>query len=55
MSTQTDILSDLTNNDKALAFQILDAELNSMILYALLHGEQYHFVTLYVGDDQWIA
>ncbi|PBK90136.1 hypothetical protein ARMGADRAFT_1112321 [Armillaria gallica] len=38
MSTQADIPSDLTDNDKAFAFQALDIELNSTILYALLHG-----------------
>ncbi|KAK0192483.1 hypothetical protein F5146DRAFT_999671 [Armillaria mellea] len=38
MSTQADILSDLTNNDKILVFQELDINLNSLILYALLHG-----------------
>ncbi|SJK98318.1 uncharacterized protein ARMOST_01583 [Armillaria ostoyae] len=38
MATQTDIPPDLTNDDKASVFQILDAQLNSTILYALLHG-----------------
>ncbi|KAK0489586.1 hypothetical protein EDD18DRAFT_1110195 [Armillaria luteobubalina] len=38
MSTQADIPSDLTNNDKAIMFEYLDASLNSMILYVLLHG-----------------
>ncbi|PBK81685.1 hypothetical protein ARMGADRAFT_1039188 [Armillaria gallica] len=38
MATQTDIPSELTNDDKALVFQILDTWLNSEILYALLHG-----------------
>ncbi|PBK89800.1 hypothetical protein ARMGADRAFT_1167172 [Armillaria gallica] len=36
--TQTDIPSDLTDDDKASIFQYLDAALNSTILYALLHG-----------------
>ncbi|KAK0219909.1 hypothetical protein IW262DRAFT_1554220 [Armillaria fumosa] len=38
MSTQADIPSDLSNDEKAIAFQNLDAYLNAMILYALLHG-----------------
>ncbi|KAK0436643.1 uncharacterized protein EV420DRAFT_1672178 [Desarmillaria tabescens] len=38
MVTQTDIPPDLTNEDKALVFQSLDASLNTQILYALLHG-----------------
>ncbi|PBK67625.1 hypothetical protein ARMSODRAFT_1020621 [Armillaria solidipes] len=38
MATQTDIPSDLPNDDKAYAFQCRDAQLNSTILYALLHG-----------------
>ncbi|PBK67578.1 hypothetical protein ARMSODRAFT_1020583 [Armillaria solidipes] len=38
MATQTDIPSDLTDDDKASIFQYLDAELNSTILFALLHG-----------------
>ncbi len=40
MATQTDIPSGLTNDDKAFLFQLLDAQLNPGILYALLHGEQ---------------
>ncbi len=52
MSTQADIPSDLSDNDKALGFQFLDAQLNSMILMALLYGEQHHFVSSYVGADQ---
>ncbi len=40
MATQTDIPSDLTDDDKAAMFQKLDAALNSEILYALLYGEQ---------------
>ncbi len=52
MANQADIPSDLTNNDKALIFQILDGYLNSMMLYALLHGEQPHFMSLYVCADQ---
>ncbi len=55
MSTQADIPSDLSDNDKALGFQFLDAQLNSMILMALLYGEQHHFVSSYVGADQWRA
>ncbi|PBK70855.1 hypothetical protein ARMSODRAFT_1017633 [Armillaria solidipes] len=38
MVTQTDIPSDLTDDDKAIVFQILDGQLNSGILYALLYG-----------------
>ncbi|KAK0215810.1 hypothetical protein IW262DRAFT_1465515 [Armillaria fumosa] len=38
MVTQTCIPSDLTDDDKAVVFQILDADLNSGILYALLYG-----------------
>ncbi|SJL12954.1 uncharacterized protein ARMOST_16389 [Armillaria ostoyae] len=38
MATQTDIPSDLTADDKAFFFQVLDAQLNSQILYALLYG-----------------
>ncbi|KAK0217332.1 hypothetical protein EDD85DRAFT_961977 [Armillaria nabsnona] len=38
MANQADIPSDLTNNDKALIFQELDNNLNSVMLYALLHG-----------------
>ncbi len=38
MATQTDIPSDLTDDDKAQMFQFLDAQLNSTILYTLLHG-----------------
>ncbi|PBK89751.1 hypothetical protein ARMGADRAFT_1014911 [Armillaria gallica] len=38
MATRTHILSDLTDDDKALVFQILDTRLNSTILCALLHG-----------------
>ncbi|KAK0219977.1 hypothetical protein IW262DRAFT_992579 [Armillaria fumosa] len=34
----TDIPPDLTNDGKAIIFQYLDAQLNSGILYALLHG-----------------
>ncbi|PBK70880.1 hypothetical protein ARMSODRAFT_1017656 [Armillaria solidipes] len=38
MAAQTDIPSDLTDDDKALLFQFLDTWLNSGILYALLYG-----------------
>ncbi|KAK0232347.1 hypothetical protein EDD85DRAFT_1025913 [Armillaria nabsnona] len=38
MVAQTDIPTGLTDNDKALLFQILDSWLNSEILYALLYG-----------------
>ncbi|PBK89759.1 hypothetical protein ARMGADRAFT_313719 [Armillaria gallica] len=38
MATQTDIPSDLTDDDKAWILQYLDANLNSTILYVLLHG-----------------
>ncbi|KAK0472719.1 hypothetical protein IW261DRAFT_1611415 [Armillaria novae-zelandiae] len=38
MATQTDIPSDLTDSDKAQMFQFLDIQLNSTILYTLLHG-----------------
>ncbi len=37
MATQT---AGLTNDDKVFLFQYLDAQLNSGILYALLHGGQ---------------
>ncbi|KAK0217336.1 hypothetical protein EDD85DRAFT_961982 [Armillaria nabsnona] len=38
MSTQADIPSDLSNDEKAFMFQALDTQLNSTILYALLYG-----------------
>ncbi|KAK0238230.1 hypothetical protein EDD85DRAFT_952409 [Armillaria nabsnona] len=38
MATQGDIPSDLTDDDKALLFRFLNVNLNSEILYALLHG-----------------
>ncbi|KAK0459022.1 uncharacterized protein EV420DRAFT_1642721 [Desarmillaria tabescens] len=38
MATQADIASALTDDDKVYIFQLLDANLNSRILYALLHG-----------------
>ncbi|KAK0237989.1 hypothetical protein EDD85DRAFT_564158 [Armillaria nabsnona] len=38
MATQTDIPSDLTDDDKAQIFQFLDGRLNSAILYMSLHG-----------------
>ncbi|PBK67627.1 hypothetical protein ARMSODRAFT_1020623 [Armillaria solidipes] len=38
MATQTDIPSDLTDDYKVYIFQTLDAQVNSTILYALLHG-----------------
>ncbi|KAK0454017.1 uncharacterized protein EV420DRAFT_1696541 [Desarmillaria tabescens] len=38
MAIQADIPPDLTNEDKASMFQFLNAELNSGIFYALLHG-----------------
>ncbi|KAG7451845.1 uncharacterized protein BT62DRAFT_1031075 [Guyanagaster necrorhizus] len=38
MVTQINIPSDLTDADKALIFQILDTDLNSIILYSLLNG-----------------
>ncbi|KAK0186518.1 hypothetical protein F5146DRAFT_1142892 [Armillaria mellea] len=38
MATQTDIPPDLTDDDKAFIFPLLDANLNSQILCALLHG-----------------
>ncbi|PBK70831.1 hypothetical protein ARMSODRAFT_1003358 [Armillaria solidipes] len=38
MANQTDIPSDLTDDDKAAVFQTLDASLNSTILYALFYG-----------------
>ncbi len=44
MSTQADIPSNLTNDYKAFAFQYLDTTLNSIILEALLYGEQDHYV-----------
>ncbi|KAK0453977.1 uncharacterized protein EV420DRAFT_614122 [Desarmillaria tabescens] len=38
MVIQVDISSDLTNDDKIYMFQFLDTNLNSRILYTLLHG-----------------
>ncbi|PBK94604.1 hypothetical protein ARMGADRAFT_1097031 [Armillaria gallica] len=38
MATQTDIPSELTDDNKAFVFQLLDSWVNSIILYALLHG-----------------
>ncbi|PBK70877.1 hypothetical protein ARMSODRAFT_1003375 [Armillaria solidipes] len=38
MATQTGIPSDLTDNEKTSTFQLLDGQLNSTILYALLYG-----------------
>ncbi|KAK0493740.1 hypothetical protein EDD18DRAFT_1356198 [Armillaria luteobubalina] len=38
MATQTDIPSDLIDDEKTFIFQFLDARLNSEILYALLYG-----------------
>ncbi|KAK0436057.1 uncharacterized protein EV420DRAFT_1770374 [Desarmillaria tabescens] len=38
MATQTDIPPDLSDSDKAFMFQFLDDQLNSSILFALLHG-----------------
>ncbi|SJK98346.1 uncharacterized protein ARMOST_01611 [Armillaria ostoyae] len=38
MTTQTDIPSYVTDDYKASLLQYLDADLNSMIIYALLHG-----------------
>ncbi len=52
MSTQADIPPDLTDPNKPAVFHKLDAELNSRILYALLYGEQHHFVSSYAGADQ---
>ncbi len=51
MATQTDIPSELTNDDKALVFQILNAKLNSGILLALLYGEHRCSVSQYVDVD----
>ncbi len=51
MATQTDIPSDLTDDDKAVLLQSLDAVLNSGILYALLHGEEQRSVSQHVGAD----
>ena len=39
MAAQADIPY-LTNSDKAWVFQTLDAQLNSVVLYVLLHGAQ---------------
>lgn len=38
MAIQTNIPPDLTDADRTFIFQELDGELNSRILYALLHG-----------------
>ncbi len=51
MASQTDISSDLINNDKAVVFQILDNWLNSRILYALLYGGHQHLVSPHVDVD----
>ncbi len=40
MATQADIPSDLTTDDKVIIFQNLNINMNCIILYALLHGEQ---------------
>ncbi len=50
MATQTDIPSDLTD-DKVFLFQSLDANLNCIILYALLHGGQRRSVSWHVDVD----
>ncbi len=52
MLTQAHIPSDLTDTRRDFIFQFLDSELNSMILFALLHGQQHHFVCSDVGADQ---
>ncbi len=51
MATQADIPSGFTDDDKALILQYLDANLNSRILYALLHGQQRRSVSWRVGVD----
>ncbi len=51
MAPQTDIPSDLTDDQKAFMFQFLDAELNSEILYALLHGEHRCSVSRHIDVD----
>ncbi len=43
MATQTNLPPpDLTDGDKATIYQILDAELNSMMLHSLLSGAYVH-------------
>ncbi len=44
MAAQADIPPDLTDDDKAYLFQYRDGNLNSTILYALLHGVQRRLV-----------
>ncbi len=51
MTAQTDIPSDFTDNGKAVVFQILDSELNSTILCALLHGKDWCSVPRHVDVD----
>ncbi len=51
MATQTDVPPGLTDHDKALIYQYLDANLNCGILYALLHGGQRRSVAWHVGVD----
>ncbi len=55
MATQTSLPSpDLTDADKATVFQILNATLNSMMLYSLLsgvyvHSSRFRSLTMCVG------
>ncbi len=46
MAAQTNIPPDVTDPDKALIFHELDTELNSVILYSLLHGMYIHSIPL---------
>lgn len=51
MAIQIDIPPDLTDEDKALAFQVNDIVLNSQIFYALLHGGQQCLLLGYASVD----
>ncbi|SJL13665.1 uncharacterized protein ARMOST_17112 [Armillaria ostoyae] len=50
MAAQTNIPPDVTDPDKALIFYKLDAELNSVILYSLLHGIYTGIVVVSLGN-----
>ncbi|SJL13678.1 uncharacterized protein ARMOST_17126 [Armillaria ostoyae] len=50
MAAHTNILPDVTDPDKALISYKLDAELNSVILYSLLHGIYTRIVAVLLGS-----
>ncbi len=50
MAAQTNIPPDVTDSDKALIFYKLDTELNSVILYSLLHGMYIHSIPLSMSN-----